>query len=88
MSIDEVKRFSLAVQNSPELQEEIKKIGPDLAALAAFAAKKGYAFSAEDLQQCAALHKGELSEEQLDNVAGGGTWTQVEVVAVTVVAVG
>lgn len=88
MSIDEVKRFSLAVQDSPELQEEIKKIGPDLPAIAAFAAKKGYSFSAEELQQCATLQKGELSEDQLDNVAGGGTWAHVEVVAVTVVAVG
>ena len=88
MSCDEVKRFSQAVQASPELQEEIKKIGPDLPALAAFAAKKGFTFSSDDLQQCADQAKGELSEEQLDKVAGGGSvWTYTDAVVVAVHAV-
>ena len=89
MSIEEVKRFSQAVQASPELQEEIKKIGPDLPALAAFAAQKGYTFSVDDVQQCAAQAKGQLTEEQLDSVAGGDmVWTHTDVVLTqTVVAV-
>lgn len=83
MSKDEVARFSNDVKNNPELQAEFKHTGTDMDAFVSLANEKGYDFSADDVKAHAAEKSGELSDEQLDQVAGGGV--VVEVVGTTVV---
>ena len=85
MSVEELKRFSEAVKKDKAMQEELKKVGKDEAAVVAFAKGKGYDFTADELKAQAKAAKGELSEDQLDKVAGGVD-TTVVVVAVAIVA--
>ena len=71
MSKSEVERFSKDVQADTKLQEELKKAGTDEKAVVSIAKARGYDFSAEDLKAYAESKKGELSEEDLQKVAGG-----------------
>lgn len=82
MSLEEVKRFAEAVKKDDALQKELKAKGGDEAAVADFAKSKGFDFSADELKGFAAEKKGELSEEQLDKVAGGGSAAAVSHVVV------
>lgn len=86
MSQEDLKKFSEAAKNDPALLEELKKIGPDEQAIVELAKSKGYNFTVEELKSQAASGKGELSEEQLDKVAGG-TYTKVYVTIVADIAV-
>jgi len=69
--MEEIKRFNEAVKSSNEMQEEIKTIGNDLEKLVSYANDKGYQFSLSDIN--AMNRKKDLSDEELDSVAGGGT---------------
>jgi len=87
MSLEEVKRFAEAVKKDDALQKELKAKGGDETAVADFAKSKGFDFSADELKGFAAEKKGELSEEQLDKVAGGAAvHSYVVVVSDVVVA--
>lgn len=79
MSKAELERFSKDVKADPKLQEELKKSGTSEKAVVDIAKAKGYDFSVEELKAYAEAKKGELSEEDLQKVAGG---------AQTVVAIG
>ena len=83
MSMEELKRFGADVKENKELQEAAKAAGDDAEAITKLANEKGYDFTVEDLKAAKEEAKGELSEEQLDNVAGGGV--VVEAVGTTVV---
>lgn len=72
MSKAELERFSKDVKASPKLQDELKKAGTNEQAVVSIANAKGYDFSVADLKAAAEAKKGELSEEQLQKVAGGG----------------
>ncbi len=84
MSTEELKKFSEAVKNDAALQEELKKIGTDEAAIVDLAKSKGFDIDAAELKAQAENSKGELSEEQLDNVAGGDLTVATVVVDVVV----
>lgn len=90
MSLNEIKRFTKDLKGSAELQSAIKGAGASPEAVAGVAKEKGYDFTAEELKAAAAENKGEMSEEQLDKVAGGAVIVEVTgttvVVEVTVVA--
>lgn len=73
MSKAELERFANDVRTNDTLKAEAKSAGTDEAAVAAFAKSKGYDFSAEELKAYADARKAELSDEELDKVAGGGT---------------
>ena len=68
MSIESLKTFMAQVQQDADLRQKLADIADDdgipLEALAKIAAEKGYEFSVEDIS-------GELSDEQLEAVAGG-----------------
>jgi predicted ribosomally synthesized peptide with nif11-like leader len=84
MSKAEIERFVKDVKTDTALQAEIKKAGSDPQAFVALAKKKGYDFTVDELKKHAENKKGELSQEDLDKVAGGGvvvTTVLVEVVA-------
>ncbi len=66
----EIERFNQEIRENKEMQEEIKNIGSDLDKLVAYANSKGYKFTVADVE-ARAKQGGELSEDQLDNVAGG-----------------
>ncbi|MGM0379451.1 MAG: Nif11-like leader peptide family RiPP precursor [Bacillota bacterium] len=66
----EIKRFNKDVKEDKEMLEEVKKIGNDLEKIVKYANSKGYEFTSEDLES-QADNNSELSEEQLDEVAGG-----------------
>lgn len=66
----EIARFNKDLLESKEMQEEIKNIGSNLEKIVALANSKGYAFTVADIE-ASATKGGELSEEQLDKVAGG-----------------
>jgi predicted ribosomally synthesized peptide with nif11-like leader len=85
MSKAEVERFSKDVKASKALQEEVKKAGTSEQAVVDLAKSKGYDFTVEELKAAAAQKKGELSEEQLDKVAGGAAIVTHVVTEVTVV---
>jgi len=83
MSVEELIRFSVDLKNDKGLQDKLKKFGSDENAVVTFAQSMGYDFSIEELKSHAENVKGELSEEQLDKVAGGDvSWVYVAVVVV------
>lgn len=62
-----IEKFNKDLLENQEMQKDIKNIGNDMAKIVAYANAKGYNFSVADVE----AKKGELSEEQLDKVAGG-----------------
>ena len=69
-----IEKFIADVKENKELQTELKEIGSDVDKITKFAHSKGYDFTSNDLKSFADTKKGELSEEQLDKVAGGGSF--------------
>ena len=71
MSEEQLKAFIAKAQGDTSLQEKLKAAA-DADAVAAIAKEAGFSISADDLNKA----KSELSEEELEVVAGGG-WTDV-----------
>ena len=77
MSEEQLKAFLEKVKGDTSLQEKLKAAG-DANAVAAIAKEAGFSISADDLTTKA---QSEISEEELENVAGGQkeytcTWFQ------------
>ena len=70
MSEEQLKAFLEAVKADASLQEKLKAAG-DADAVIALAKAAGFAISADDLKKA----QSEISEEELEGVAGGGTGT-------------
>jgi predicted ribosomally synthesized peptide with nif11-like leader len=67
MSEDQLKAFLEAVKSDPTLQDRLKTAtGPEV--VVAIAKDAGFFISPDDIQRA----KTELSEEELEGVAGGG----------------
>jgi len=84
MSQSELERFVKDAKDNKDFQKELKAVGADVEAIVTFASGKGYDFTVDELKSFVDAKKGELSEEQLDKVAGGVVAGAVEVVAVVV----
>ncbi len=67
MSEEQLKAFMEAVKADAGLQEKLKAAG-DADAVVAIAQAAGFAISAEELKRA----QGEVSEEELEVVSGGG----------------
>ena len=67
----EIERLVEAIENSDELQEEVNQLGTDPEDLLEWARRKGYEFSLDDFNAYAETRVGELSSDDLDQVAGG-----------------
>ena len=72
MSEEQLKAFLEAVKADAGLQEKLKAAG-DADAVVAIAKAAGFTVSADDLKKAQA----EISEEELEGVAGGGLLTLV-----------
>ena len=71
MSQEQVQAFLEKVKDDSSLQEKLKA-SADANAVAAIAKDAGFSISADDLTKA----QSELSEEELEGVAGGGyTWS-------------
>lgn len=74
MALENAKKFMSDAQTDPSIQNKIDTgavEGDKLEALAKAAKDLGYDFTADELK-AAVKGEGELSEDELDNVAGGG----------------
>jgi predicted ribosomally synthesized peptide with nif11-like leader len=72
MSRDDLQSFIKAIQEDDVLRERLGKIN-DYHELAAIAKEAGFPITVEDLQ----LDKSEISDEDLDGVAGAGSpWSE------------
>ena len=69
MSEEQLKAFLEAVKADAGLQEKLKAAG-DVVAVVEIAKAAGFLISAEDLQ----IAMAEVSEEELEGVAGGKNW--------------
>ena len=69
MSEEQLKAFLEKVQGDTSLQEKLKAAA-DADAVAAIAKEAGFSISADDLKNS----QSELSEEELEGVAGGSLW--------------
>jgi predicted ribosomally synthesized peptide with nif11-like leader len=82
--MSEIERLSADIKKDANLREQVKELGNDSDAFVEWANQHGYDFSAGDLSEYVEAKTSELSEEQLDQVAGGGaTSVQSNVEAVT-----
>lgn len=72
MSIESVKTFYELLQSDENLQERIKAAG-NSATVVQIASEKGYEFTEQELEKAMqeTLVKEELSEQELEAVAGG-----------------
>ena len=80
MSEEQLKAFIAKVQADPSLLEQLKAEGADPVAIAKAA---GFSITTEDLNS----HRQNLSDEELEGVAGGTVVTPIVItITVTVVA--
>jgi len=86
MSVENVKKFMELVLKDKDLQQELTKAGTDMPKIIALGAKKGLTFTPEDVKTVWEETGGELSEEQLEKVAGGFVTTTAALVASAVVS--
>lgn len=68
----EIERFLTDARADAGLQAQIAQKGGDIDALVGLATTRGYKISRADADAYIAAHKPELSDDQLDHVAGGG----------------
>jgi len=75
MSKQTVFSFMSKVHGDADLQQQVKGLNGNLAGLIGLAGKAGYSFSLEDwngaIADLAAHASGEISDSELDQVAGG-----------------
>ena len=79
MPTENITKFSQAVAASPELQAQVQAIHAAAARdtaekIAALSAESGAPVTAEEFLASAHSAQGELSDEQLEAVAGGSWW--------------
>ncbi|MBF4692602.1 Nif11-like leader peptide family RiPP precursor [Fusibacter ferrireducens] len=70
MSYGEIERFNQAMREDSEMLDEFKALGTEVGSIIEFANHKGFNFTLKDVQEAQAA-SGELSEDDLENVAGG-----------------
>jgi predicted ribosomally synthesized peptide with nif11-like leader len=67
MKMSQIERFNQDLSTNKKMLEEVKALGNDLDKIVAYANSKGYNFTVADIK----AKQGELSEQELDKVAGG-----------------
>ena len=79
MSIEAVKEFYELLQSDETLQERVKA-ADDSATVVQIASEKGYEFTEQELERAMqeAIVEGELSQEELEAVAGAGDKVKVK----------
>lgn len=67
--MSQIEKFNKDILANKQMLEDVKKIGNDIPKIVAYANSKGYSFTVADVQ--ASAKQGQLSEDQLNKVAGG-----------------
>lgn len=70
MPKQEIGRLGEALARDPELRAKLEQ-AKDVASVIAAAREAGYGFTVDELREAFRSHTAELSEEQLERVAGG-----------------
>ncbi len=81
MSVENVKKFMELVVQDASLQKELAKAGTDVPKIISLGAERGLTFTAQDIKTVYDETGGELTEEQLEKVAGGFVSSTAVVVA-------
>lgn len=85
MSKEAIKKFQEEAKSNKDLQEQIVEAGSDVDKIVSIANNAGFSFTKEELLQFSEEAKSQLSDDDLDKVAGGsGATVTVTAVAVTV----
>ena len=84
MSEEQLKAFLEAVKADAGLQEKLKAAG-DADAVVAIAKAEGFVISAEELKKSHKGFQAEISEEELESVAGGGCYVDTVKASLTTV---
>jgi predicted ribosomally synthesized peptide with nif11-like leader len=71
MSVDDFDRLLGDLRKDQTLRGELEKLGDDPAALARWGAAKGYTFTPEDAAHLQGGYEDEISDDDLEKVAGG-----------------
>lgn len=71
MSASELDRFSADLKSDGALRDQFAEKSNDLGAIVESAQASGYGFTLEDVRGRLAEQDGELSESELETVAGG-----------------
>ncbi|MCJ2045951.1 Nif11-like leader peptide family RiPP precursor [Methylobacterium sp. J-078] len=71
MSASELERFTADLRADASLRGQFAEKGKDLGAIVDAAQAKGYGLTLADVEGRIAEHGSQLSEEELDQVAGG-----------------
>ena len=70
MSMEDLERLMSDLQKSPELMQEFRALGKSREGWVRWGQERGYRFSVEEAEGLAAS-RGELSDDELEQVAGG-----------------
>jgi predicted ribosomally synthesized peptide with nif11-like leader len=76
MSVEEIKNFKKKVNQTKEMQDDLVKIGDNVAKIAEYASSNGFKFTQQELQNTIDEKKASqtdeaLNDEDLEKVAGG-----------------
>lgn len=71
MSRNDFERFLEDLKNDPELRREFESLGTDTDSVIRWANGLGYQFSREETAELIAGYGGEISDDDLEKVAGG-----------------
>jgi predicted ribosomally synthesized peptide with nif11-like leader len=85
MSIKHLKEYGKMIAENEEIKDRAKEIGFDVEGQIAYGKELGFDFSMEDMQALAeeaGVSEDELSEEQLEQIAGGIATTTIAAGAV------
>lgn len=91
MSVEDLKKYAKACSEDPTLRDEAKKIGiENIQQQMEHAKKHGYHWNENDVQEFAKEMQadGELSEDDLEDIAGGVVTTSAAVVSAVAGVVG
>lgn len=81
MSQSELERFSADLQSNEVLREELAKNASSVASIVAFAKAHGYDVTVEEVEPHLRAQTGrDLSDDELDSVAGGYAMTVIQAV--------
>ena len=74
MSRAELERFVTDVKTDPRLQADLKERGSGVASVVEIARSGGYEITDQDVRDYLRSQDRDLTEEELDRVAGGGVF--------------
>lgn len=71
MKTGELERFLSDLQKNPELRRDFESLGNDPDLWVRWANERGYGFQRDEVGGLAASYDGEISDDELEKVAGG-----------------